>query len=150
MRKSVPFRSWFFSAKKRLFKQTQIFWIFLFLSVKHFRFILPFSWSLFRLYNSINVNISYDFVYITNKDVNSFNILMWKSLCLKNNSEIKIYRLWWGDFFAKIRGGSVAEWLKAHDSKSCGPKGLGGSNPLASAINVGTKKTLKSLFSFLS
>ena len=35
----------------------------------------------------------------------------------------------------------MAEWLKAHDSKSCGPKGLGGSNPLASAINVGTKKT---------
>lgn len=30
--------------------------------------------------------------------------------------------------------GSVAEWLKAHDSKSCGrfPR-LGGSNPLASA-----------------
>ena len=27
----------------------------------------------------------------------------------------------------------MAEWLKAHDSKSCGPKGLGGSNPLASA-----------------
>ena len=37
-------------------------------------------------------------------------------------------------FYDKIRGGSVAEWLKAHDSKSCGPKGLGGSNPLASAI----------------
>ena len=34
----------------------------------------------------------------------------------------------------KIGDGSVAEWLKAHDSKSCGPpKGLGGSNPLASA-----------------
>ena len=44
----------------------------------------------------------------------------------------------------------MAEWLKAHDSKSCGPKGLGGSNPLASAINVGIKKTLKSLFIFLS
>ena len=29
--------------------------------------------------------------------------------------------------------GSVAEWLKAHDSKSCGQKCLGGSNPLASA-----------------
>ncbi len=27
----------------------------------------------------------------------------------------------------------MAEWLKAHDSKSCGPKGLGGSNPLISA-----------------
>ena len=36
----------------------------------------------------------------------------------------------------------MAEWLKAHDSKSCGPKGLGGSNPLASAINVGTEKRL--------
>ena len=35
--------------------------------------------------------------------------------------------------YGKIIGGSVAEWLKAHDSKSCGPKGLGGSNPLASA-----------------
>ncbi len=30
----------------------------------------------------------------------------------------------------------MAEWLKAHDSKSCGPKGLGGSNPLASAIKI--------------
>ena len=29
--------------------------------------------------------------------------------------------------------GSVAEWLKAHDSKSCGQQCLGGSNPLASA-----------------
>ena len=37
----------------------------------------------------------------------------------------------------------MAEWLKAHDSKSCGPKGLGGSNPLASAINVGTEKDSK-------
>ena len=33
-----------------------------------------------------------------------------------------------------IRGGSVAEWLKAHDSKSCMQKCIGGSNPLASAI----------------
>ena len=33
----------------------------------------------------------------------------------------------------KIIGGSVAEWLKAHDSKSCGQQCLGGSNPLASA-----------------
>ena len=33
----------------------------------------------------------------------------------------------------KIDGGSVAEWLKAHDSKSCGQQCLGGSNPLASA-----------------
>ena len=40
----------------------------------------------------------------------------------------------------------MAEWLKAHDSKSCGPKGLGGSNPLASAINVGTKKDSKESF----
>ncbi len=32
-----------------------------------------------------------------------------------------------------IGSGSVAEWLKAHDSKSCGQKCLGGSNPLASA-----------------
>ena len=30
----------------------------------------------------------------------------------------------------------MAEWLKAHDSKSCGQKCLGGSNPLASAISV--------------
>ena len=28
----------------------------------------------------------------------------------------------------------MAEWLKAHDSKSCGQKCLGGSNPLASAM----------------
>ena len=41
----------------------------------------------------------------------------------------------------KIVGGSVAEWLKAHDSKSCGLKSLGGSNPLASA-----KKVLEHLF----
>ena len=33
----------------------------------------------------------------------------------------------------RIRSGSVAEWLKAHDSKSCGLQSLGGSNPLASA-----------------
>lgn len=39
-----------------------------------------------------------------------------------------------GGTCGKIRSGSVAEWLKAHDSKSCGPKGLGGSNPLASAM----------------
>ena len=32
----------------------------------------------------------------------------------------------------------MAEWLKAHDSKSCGQQCLGGSNPLASARN---KKT---------
>ena len=30
--------------------------------------------------------------------------------------------------------GSVAEWLKAHDSKSCKCNSFGGSNPLASAI----------------
>ena len=35
--------------------------------------------------------------------------------------------------YDRIRGGSVAEWLKAHDSKSCGQKCLGGSNPFASA-----------------
>ena len=40
----------------------------------------------------------------------------------------------------------MAEWLKAHDSKSCGPKGLGGSNPLASAINVGIEKDSKESF----
>ena len=40
----------------------------------------------------------------------------------------------------------MAEWLKAHDSKSCGLKGLGGSNPLASAMNVGTKKRLHRVF----
>ena len=33
----------------------------------------------------------------------------------------------------RMGGGSVAEWLKAHDSKSCRQKCLGGSNPLASA-----------------
>ena len=32
--------------------------------------------------------------------------------------------------------GSVAEWLKAHDSKSCGQQCLGGSNPLASATKI--------------
>ena len=36
----------------------------------------------------------------------------------------------------KIVGGSVAEWLKAHDSKSCKGNTFGGSNPLASAIFV--------------
>ena len=38
----------------------------------------------------------------------------------------------WGEY-SKIRSGSVAEWLKAHDSKSCMGKTIGGSNPLASA-----------------
>ena len=38
----------------------------------------------------------------------------------------------------------MAEWLKAHDSKSCGLKGLGGSNPLASAIKI--KKAFRSFF----
>ena len=51
--------------------------------------------------------------------------------------------LWWwrrweerDDFLEKygiIRSGSVAEWLKAHDSKSCMQQCIGGSNPLASA-----------------
>ena len=36
----------------------------------------------------------------------------------------------------RMRGGSVAEWLKAHDSKSCGQQCLGGSNPLASATEL--------------
>ena len=36
--------------------------------------------------------------------------------------------------YDKIISGSVAEWLKAHDSKSCGQQCLGGSNPFASAI----------------
>ena len=36
-----------------------------------------------------------------------------------------------------IIDGSVAEWLKAHDSKSCGRVDrLGGSNPLASATTL--------------
>ena len=35
-----------------------------------------------------------------------------------------------------MRNGSVAEWLKAHDSKSCGQQCLGGSNPLASARDL--------------
>ena len=30
----------------------------------------------------------------------------------------------------------MAEWLKAHDSKSCGQQCLGGSNPLASATEL--------------
>ena len=35
---------------------------------------------------------------------------------------------------ARIRNGRVAEWLKAHDSKSCdGVDPFGGSNPLSSA-----------------
>ena len=39
-----------------------------------------------------------------------------------------------------MTGGSVAEWLKAHDSKSCRRfKRLGGSNPLASAKFVSIK-----------
>ena len=43
----------------------------------------------------------------------------------------------------------MAEWLKAHDSKSCGLKGLGGSNPLASAMNVGIKKdSIESFYLF--
>ena len=33
----------------------------------------------------------------------------------------------------RMGGGSVAEWLKAHDSKSCSGNTDGGSNPLASA-----------------
>ena len=41
-----------------------------------------------------------------------------------------------------MRSGSVAEWLKAHDSKSCGQKCLGGSNPLASAISQTKSKLL--------
>ena len=36
--------------------------------------------------------------------------------------------------YARIRYGRVAEWLKAHDSKSCdGVDPFGGSNPLSSA-----------------
>ncbi len=36
--------------------------------------------------------------------------------------------------------GEMAEWSKAHDSKSCRPlKGLEGSNPSLSAINKMTK-----------
>ena len=40
-----------------------------------------------------------------------------------------------GRFCDRMVCGSVAEWLKAHDSKSCGQQCLGGSNPLASAMN---------------
>ena len=36
----------------------------------------------------------------------------------------------------------MAEWLKAHDSKSCGLQSLGGSNPLASAKSDKTKLAL--------
>ena len=46
----------------------------------------------------------------------------------------------------KITGGSVAEWLKAHDSKSCMQKCIGGSNPLASARNE--RRELALLFCF--
>ena len=46
-------------------------------------------------------------------------------------------------FYARINGGRVAEWLKAHDSKSCdGVDPFGGSNPLSSAIFF-TKKQQK-------
>ena len=45
-----------------------------------------------------------------------------------------LLRFIWGRKYDSIRDGSVAEWLKAHDSKSCGQQCLGGSNPLASAI----------------
>ena len=41
----------------------------------------------------------------------------------------------------------MAEWLKAHDSKSCGQQCLGGSNPLASAIKI--KKDFRSFFIFI-
>ena len=38
--------------------------------------------------------------------------------------------------YDKIMSGRVAEWLKAHDSKSCGlVDSLGGSNPLSSATS---------------
>ena len=51
--------------------------------------------------------------------------------------EILVFNLFGGLYkYGRIRSGSVAEWLKAHDSKSCGQKCLGGSNPLASAKNV--------------
>lgn len=47
-----------------------------------------------------------------------------------------------------ISGGSVAEWLKAHDSKSCGRVNrLGGSNPLASAKKT-KEESLLSYFVF--
>ena len=43
-----------------------------------------------------------------------------------------------GELYGIIIDGSVAEWLKAHDSKSCGRVDrLGGSNPLASATTPG-------------
>ena len=35
--------------------------------------------------------------------------------------------------FGRMRSGRVAEWLKAHDSKSCGLQSLAGSNPVSSA-----------------
>ena len=46
-----------------------------------------------------------------------------------------------------MRSGSVAEWLKAHDSKSCGQQCLGGSNPLASARKK--KMTREGYFCFI-
>ena len=36
----------------------------------------------------------------------------------------------------------MAEWLKAHDSKSCGQQCLGGSNPLASATIKSNRKVV--------
>ena len=42
--------------------------------------------------------------------------------------------------------GSVAEWLKAHDSKSCMQQCIGGSNPLASAISDKSKEIPKGVY----
>ena len=39
---------------------------------------------------------------------------------------------------ARIQG-EMAEWTKAHDSKSCGPQGPGGSNPSLSACKTPVK-----------
>ena len=55
--------------------------------------------------------------------------------------------VYFGVGYGIISGGSVAEWLKAHDSKSCGRVNrLEGSNPFASAKNE--RRELALLFRF--
>ena len=71
-------------------------------------------------------------------------------MLLKVNKKMKNHGLIGGDLGGncdRMVCGSVAEWLKAHDSKSCGPKGLGGSNPLASAMSFAHEQTEGLFFS---
>ena len=46
-----------------------------------------------------------------------------------------IRNLFFGGENDNIKGGRVAEWLKAHDSKSCMRQRIAGSNPVSSAIS---------------